>query len=251
MIESGFFNGIAGDRKYTAEQLNRMVTGFLSENGVFKNAYSGFKVGSYLNMTISVTTGRARMQEHFVNNLTPEYLTLEASDVMLNRYDAIVLCLYHDERVVRLEVKQGAYAEAAIKPTPERTAEKYEMVLAYVYVAAGVTKITENDIIDTREDEALCGYVKLLADGVNASVTKLENEVYLEEDTTSINAGISQIDTETDCITVDVNGIMLKEDVDYNITGTGSETTINFPNKMDVGNNIGITVIKPVLEVVQ
>ena len=249
MIESGFFYSIEGDRKYNADKINSGLSGFLSETGVYKKVGGGFRVIACEGMTIAVVTGRARICERFVTNISTEHLTLEAADIMLNRYDAVVLCLGYEEREIRLEVKKGANATNPVKPEPERSMEKYEIVLAYVYVAAGATKISEQQIQDTRADEAVCGFAKLLVDGVKVGIKKLENVILLEENTDSINAGISDIDIENDSIIVDVNGIMLKEGREYEITGTGSKTIINFKNTMDPFNEIGITVIKPVIEV--
>lgn len=249
MIESGFFNSINGDRKYNANTINSGLSGFLSETGVYKKVGEGFKVNAHENMTVMVGTGRARINERFVTNNAAEYLTLEVADIMLNRYDAVVLCLDYEMREIRLEVKQGTNATDPVKPLPERSIEKYEIVLAYIFVSAGTQVISADQVQDARGDEAVCGFAKLLVDGLKAGITKLENVIFLETETRSINAGINDIDIENDSIIVDVNGIMLKEGREYQIAGTGSNVTINFTNTMDAYNEIGITVIKPVLEV--
>lgn len=251
MLESGFFNSIDGDRKYNADSINSGLSGFLSETGVYKKVGGGLRVLAHENMIVAVTTGRARINERFVTNKAMEYLTLDAADIMLNRYDAIMLCLDYEKREIRLEVKKGTNATAAAKPIPERSTEKYELVLAYIYIPAGSTGVDAVNIEDKRADEAVCGFAKLLVDGIKAGIKKIENEIVLDTESNSVNAGIDGIDIENDSVIVDVNGIKLKEGKEYEITGTGSETVINFTYIMDKGNTIGITVIKPVLEVIE
>lgn len=158
--ESGFFNSVNHDRKYGADTFNKFFEGLITD-GVFLTVGNKLAVQPSSGMTIQVATGKGWFFNHWVRNTTPYQLTLEASDVTLNRYAAI--CVRVDEtltaRTADIYVKYSDIASSPKKPGMVRSETVHEYCLAYVYIKAGATSIGASNIIDTRADSTLCGYV--------------------------------------------------------------------------------------------
>jgi hypothetical protein len=160
MWESGFFNSVNGDRVYNAEQMSSIFEGLITD-GVYESVGNKCAVQPNSGMTIQVASGRGWCKRHWFNNTTPHLMTLEASDVTLNRWCAV--CIKADDtdsvRTVTPTLKYSEYATTPVKPVPENSETVKELILAYVYIKAGATEITASDIEDTRGNNELCGWV--------------------------------------------------------------------------------------------
>jgi len=170
MWESGFFNSVNGDRVYNAEQLSSIFEGLITD-GVYESVGNKLAVQPSAGMTIQIASGRGWCKKHWFNNTTPYQMTLEASDVTLNRWCAV--CIKADDtesvRDAKPTLKYSEYATTPVKPTPTNTETVKELVLAYVYIRAGATEITASDITDTRADEAICGWVTGLIEQLSSA----------------------------------------------------------------------------------
>lgn len=249
MIESGFFNAVNGDRTYNADDFNEFFNGILSDNGVYKKYGDGLQVVAGSGMSVNISTGRARIQKHFVNVPSVENVTLQASSMTLNRYDAIVLRYDQQGRTITATVVTGTPASSPVKPAITRNANTYDICLAYVYVPANSSSVSNSNITDTREDTAVCGYCKLQIDTVNAGIREYTNVVSISTATATVNIGISEYDADNDVLFADINGLLLVQDVDYTVSGTGSAAKLNLTSQIKAGNVIGFRVIKSVIEV--
>lgn len=160
MWESGFFNSVNGDRVYNAEQMSSIFEGLITD-GVYEAIGDKLAVQPSGGMTIQVASGRGWCKKHWFNNTTPYQMTLEASDVTLNRWCAV--CIKVDEsdsvRDAKPSLKYSEYATTPVKPLPENSETVKELILAYVYIKAGAGEITASDITDTRGNSELCGWV--------------------------------------------------------------------------------------------
>ena len=157
----GFFNSVNGDRVYNADQISEMFDGLITD-GVYQNVGDGMQVVATDGMVINVSTGRARINSQWAKVDAPYSLTLNSAHVTLNRYTAICLRLNISEREIELITRDGVNATAPVKPAIVRNGNYYELILAYVYVKAGATKITQSNIEDTRANTNLCGIVSSL-----------------------------------------------------------------------------------------
>ncbi len=160
MWTSGFFNSVNGDRLYNADQLSRIFEGLITD-GVYESVANKLAVQPNSGMTIQIATGRGWFGRHWVNNDSEYTMTLSDSDVILNRYVAVVIKV-DDTDAVRDAVpylKYGEFATNPVKPTMTRTETVKEYCLAYIYVGAGVSEITASVIEDARGDESVCGWV--------------------------------------------------------------------------------------------
>ena len=160
MWSSGFFNSVNGDRLYNAQQMSEIFEGLITD-GVYESVGNKMAVQPNSGMTIQIATGRGWFGKHWVNNDSEYTLTLAQSDVILNRYVAVCIKV-DDTDAVRDAVpylKYSDFATTPVKPSMIRTETVKEYCLAYIYIKAGATAITASDIIDTRADESLCGWV--------------------------------------------------------------------------------------------
>ena len=166
-ITSGFFDSVDDDRLYTAEQMSSYFDGIVS-NGVYENIGQRLVVASANDgMKISVGTGRAIIQSHWMVNDTPAELTLDPADVSGNRLDAIVLRLDMTARSITLTVKKGtAVSGNPSMPAITRTATVYELYLASVAVPKGAT---QPGMITDLRPSSYCGWVTGVIQQVDTS----------------------------------------------------------------------------------
>lgn len=157
---SGFFNSIDNDRLYNADQMSEIFDGLITQ-GVYESIGKKLAVQPNSGMTIQINTGRGWFGSRWVKNDSEYLLTLEDSDVLLNRYAAICIRadLADSARTAEPYIKYSDFATSPVKPAMERTEFVKEYCLAYVLIKGGATEITAADITDTRPNTSLCGWV--------------------------------------------------------------------------------------------
>lgn len=146
-ISSGFYNSLNGDRRYNAEQMSALFDTIIND-GVFANVGTAFEVKSTGGMKVSIGIGRAWFNSTWLYNDSPISLTLSASEVLLDRYDAVVLEIDHTESVRAGDIKiiKGTPSSNPQFPSMTSETEVHQYPLAYIYVKAGVTEITQANI---------------------------------------------------------------------------------------------------------
>lgn len=169
-ITSGFFNSVNGDRTYNADQMSTYFKGLVS-NGVFENVGGAMQVLAGTGMTVQVQTGRAIIGDalKWVENDAALDVTINASHVTLNRYTAVVIQLDLTNREVNIITVDGANATNPVKPTMINSVTIKQLCLAYIYVGAGATSISQSNIQDTRANTNLCGWITGLVDQVDTT----------------------------------------------------------------------------------
>ena len=153
-VTYGFFNSVAGDRKYNAEQMTDFYTGICSQ-GVFQSVDNGLQVVAGTGMTVKVKTGRAIIQNKWVKNDAELTLNITAASSTLPRITAVIIKLNDNNRTITITTKDGEYASSPVAPSMTREGGIYEMALAYVSVAASATSVT---VTDKRSDTGVCGW---------------------------------------------------------------------------------------------
>ena len=155
-VSSGFFDSVSGDRVYNAEQMSNYFDGIVSD-GVFENVGNRLLVRPASGqMKVTVDTGRALIRCHWFKNDDIETLTLDPSDMQLNRIDAIALRLDMNSREITLHVKRGTPAQTPTMPEITRNDEVYELYIASVLVNRGAASPTS--VTDLRPS-SYCGWV--------------------------------------------------------------------------------------------
>lgn len=200
MAESYFpFNSVDGDRVYKAEDFRNYFAQFIG-NGVFYANANALKVTENGGMQVAVNAGAGWVAGAGYINDSTLALTLANADGALNRIDRVVLRCSYTERSIYVAVLQGAYSAQPVAPDLTRSADKYELALADVYVAAGATSITQTNITDQRLNTSLCGIVTGLIEQADTTDIFNQFEQYLSEFKTTYIADIEQwtSDQETD-----------------------------------------------------
>ena len=88
---TGYYNSLNGDRKYNAETMSKYFAGLFTR-GVLQNYNGKFVVTANGGMKINVKTGKAFFSDgKWIENTADIILTLDPSDVILNRIDRVVL----------------------------------------------------------------------------------------------------------------------------------------------------------------
>lgn len=146
-VTSGFFNSLNGDRKYNAEQMSAIFDGIIN-NGVFANIGTVFAVKASTGLEVMVGSGRAWFNSAWLYNDTPLPVALEQSELVLNRYDAVVIEIDHADsgRMGSIKVVKGTPGSSPSKPTLTKTDYINQYPLAYIYRAAGSTTISQSNI---------------------------------------------------------------------------------------------------------
>lgn len=159
--KSSFFNSVAGDRKSGADSFAAYFASFIT-NGVFPNPGTNLQVVSNSDMTVTVSIGKGWIAGYFYLNDAVLILPIDVADGVLKRIDRIALRMDVVDRSIVAVVKKGTFASSPVALALQRDADAYELALADVYVAAGVTSITGAAITDQRMNTALCGWVNSL-----------------------------------------------------------------------------------------
>ncbi|MBQ1575104.1 MAG: hypothetical protein IIZ78_28575, partial [Clostridiales bacterium] len=245
-IKYGFFNSVSGDRKYNADDISNYFLKLISD-GVFATPATCMQVVESSGMNVNVSAGWAFLRCKWINNTTYESLTIEPSDLVLNRIDRVVLRLDPSvsSRNITIAVKKGTAAATPEPPELTRISDGiYELSLAQIAVNAGATAITQAEITDERPDADVCGYVAGLIDQIDAanlfaqfqsafdqwfetvqttvkSTTIMYELVHeyetSEDDEDEIPIGIPTFNSALDTLNVFVNGMKLVKDVDYTL----------------------------------
>ena len=170
-IEGYFFNAVENDGVYDRVYNAEDVTSYLNQivgDGVFPNPSTQLQVRASSGMNVIVGAGSGWINGHKMINTADMTLTLDASDALLDRADAVIFFVDYDEREMGIAVKKGALGSAAVVPPAlTRNSSRYEMCLAYIAVPSQITAITAAQITDTRGNSSLCGYVQGLIQQVD------------------------------------------------------------------------------------
>lgn len=279
-ITYGYFNSVNGDRTYNADQMSEYFDGLVS-NGVYESVGGALQVTAGSGMTVNVASGRGIINCKWLKNDAVLTLDITQAHAVLNRYTAVVMRLDIVNRLMTITTKDGTNASNPVKPTMQNDGTMVELCLAYIYIGAAVTSITQANIEDMRPSN-LCGWVTGLIQQVDTSQlflqwqTAYENyynemtedfnnwfsdlteqlrvDTYLQRyyKRTVLQSGVSNIIpmdmagytySSSDIINVYINGLFAAPDVDYLIDTRGNVPQLH-PNASAAGTEILIVVIK-------
>lgn len=143
----GFYNSLNGDRKYDATQMSTIFDGII-ENGVFAKIGSAMTVTADSGLTVKVGTGRAWFNHTWTLNDAILPITAEASELILDRIDAVVLEINFNEdvRANSIKIVKGTPASKPAKPVMIDNDFIHQHPLCYIYRKANSTEILQSDI---------------------------------------------------------------------------------------------------------
>lgn len=165
-VTSGFYNSMNSDRRYDSDQMSKIFDGIIAD-GVYATIYNQFAVSSNEGMTIQVDTGRAWFNHRWVLNDGILLLTIDQSEVLFDRIDAVVIEVDNSDMVRNgfIKVVKGTPSATPSKPTLTKSDTINQYPLAYITVGTGVTEITTADIqnaVGTSECPFVTGVVSVM-----------------------------------------------------------------------------------------
>lgn len=175
-----FWNSDNGDRKYNADSFERWLRKFFT-SGVFEG---DLQVLASSGMTVMVQTGYANLFGKVGLFETVSSITLDTPNSRYPRIDTIVVERDDTNRIIQVKNVTGAYSGDNPQPTTptwDETSGIYQLVLAQIYVGAGVSEITQADITDTRTDTTICGYITGTVQEMDFSQFAAQFESYFEQ----------------------------------------------------------------------
>ena len=174
------FNSSSGDRVYKAEDWASYFSAFIS-NGVFPQPDAGLQVLENENMQISVNPGFGFINGYMFWEENETYLTVATADGSFSRIDRVVLRWSLEDRMIYLDILQGATATDPVAPDLTQDDDVWEICLAEIDVAAGATEITQSMITDTRYDSDLCGICAGLIDQIDFTEITVQFESFFAQ----------------------------------------------------------------------
>lgn len=162
------FVGGQWDRTFNSAD-DRARYGSLVSNGVFADPANNLQVFENTGMKILLKRGKAWINGAFYENDGDRLMQISEADPVLNRIDSVVLTLSLSARKIIVGIKRGAPSARPVRPTLSRTTSEYQIAVADIYVGAGVGKITQSQIVDTRFEKERCGIVHGLIDQIDTT----------------------------------------------------------------------------------
>lgn len=242
-VSSGFFNSVKGDRKYNAEQMSAIFDGIIND-GVFASVGTAFAVNATTGNIIQVGIGRAWFNSTWIYNDAVLSITADDSDILLDRYDALVIEVDRTDavRMASVKFKMGTAASTPQYPTLTKSTNVNQYPLAYIYRKAGSTAIAQSDITNCIGTSS-CPYVTgiLEVQNIDKIVAQWESEfddwfsgikISLEGDVAaSLTNKVAELEAKA------ASNRHFYNYEQYNPTNTGYNTLLEFINGFLVPNN--------------
>ncbi len=177
--EYGFFASKDHDRRYSADDFSAFFNDFFT-NGVLGSETNALMVTAAGDMDISIAAGTAYINGHWYRKSSAQVLSLGDSDTVYGRTDAVVIRCDLEKRMVYPFIIEGVPEETPAQPLPVRNEKCYDLVLAYIDVAANCVEVTEVDITDKRGFDDVCGFVTSAIDHIDTSALFAQYEAQWE-----------------------------------------------------------------------
>lgn len=146
-LEFGFYDSYEHDRLYTAENMNDIFEGVLTD-GVYAGVGDHFVVKPAIGLQVTVGTGRAWFKMTWNKNRTVAPLNLDASDPVYDRIDTVCIRV---RKNINIRINDFYIYKGTVSPTPQPPAlievdDTYYLPLANVTVRANSGDISAGDI---------------------------------------------------------------------------------------------------------
>lgn len=261
--KSGFFNAlnVGGeyDRTYNADDYSDNLAVVIN-NGVLRSNNDDLNV-SVEGRKVTVAAGRAWINGHYYKNDSPVGFVVPSAPTAGSRYDRIMLRFDNSlsKRQISLTYVAGLAGNTPTRPTPTRSGNIYDLVIATIYTQAGETSV---QVEDNRADKNLCGWVYSTS-GDGSFFTSLDNafwawfnerkdtlssvtlfkrytwEKTIVAETNVVQFIIPQYDPETCFVEVYVNGI-------YDSRHTVNSNYVTFQGTLIAGTVVTVNAYKSI-----
>lgn len=219
---SGFFNAILDSTsgqylpRYDAAQFARKFSLYFT-NGIFYNNGNALQVSAAGGLKLQVAAGAVNINGYEGINDALTEIQLEAADSIYPRYDGVVVRLDLQNKKIDLHIIKGVASTTPTAPTIDnlsRNSNIYDLLLAYVYINAGATSITNANITDTRGNSNVCGFVTGTVNQLSTSAFWQQwqaafNE-YAEQQESAFNIWWDSI--KSTLATIDASALIVRQD---------------------------------------
>ena len=184
-------------RAYSSNLIARILARYMC-NGVFQNPSTNLQVLQNEDMTVLVKEGAANISgRHFLEE-SDRVLTVQGADANLDRIDTVVLRLNLDQSALAIDlyIVKGTAAATPLAPELTRNVSVWELGLANLFIAKGVTTVTQERITDTRLDSARCGVVASIVGDTDTAAFYAQVQADLAAFRATQQAGFAQWSAE-------------------------------------------------------
>lgn len=180
-VSFGFYDSLNGDRKYTAVQFSYLFNSLIKD-GIFMHVGEHLNVKEGTGMQVNVGSGFAWFNSTWTRNDADYPLSIEISDLLQDRIDAIVLEVDEtvSSRTNSIKVITGTPSSDPQKPSLTNTADIHQYPLAYVTVGVGATSITQANIENCIGTDP-CPFVTGVLDTIDATTLIAQWEAQFNE----------------------------------------------------------------------
>lgn len=164
------------DRAIDADRFGEFIGSFFSEGVFNKPDGLSFDITENGDMSVTISDGRAFLNNKWYCLDAPKIITLEPAHGTLHRIDAITIRKNYAERKAQIIIIKGVSSTNPIAPRIERDPTgNYDLQIYQIRIRAGATSINRADITDMRLNNNVCGVVVMNADHIDT--TTLYNQV--------------------------------------------------------------------------
>lgn len=180
-VTYGFFNSLNGDRRYDALQLSRIFDGII-EDGVYQNIGDALMVRAGTGMNVIVGVGRAWFNHTWTLNDAPLPLSIEPSELVASRIDAVVLDVNADILTRKNDiiiVKGDPTTQIPQRPILIKDENHWQYALSYITIPAMSTEISQSNMVNVvgmSETPFVTGPLKTMS--INGMVAQWETQFY-------------------------------------------------------------------------
>ena len=167
MLTYGFFNSKNNDRLYDATDFGSIFDGVIND-GVYMGIGNHLAVSADgKSMKVTIGTGRAWFDHTWTLNTSAYELTIEQSELIQDRIDAVVLDVDHREnyRANSFMIVKGERSSNPQKPTLIKQEYHKQYPLAYIRIRSEATTLSQTDItnaIGTSECPFVTGIIQTI-----------------------------------------------------------------------------------------
>ena len=281
VIDGGFFDSVNGDRKYSAEEMNRPYKRVITE-GIFATPQgtpsTDFQVISANDgMKITIRKGEGLIGGKWASSENDITVTVPANGGTTTRYDSIFLRSDNMLSVREISIQYRTGSEDV--PPKEENLKVKEYRIANIRVSPTTSHISQSSIIDLR-GSAECPWITGLINQVDTSTLFVQYQTEYREffntaksefrkwaesvadklstyimfadfmsnfrtvnpETTTIPINIPSYNRSKDILNVFVNGSRLAVNADYIVSDDG--TNIILTNPLYAGNRVDFQVLQ-------
>lgn len=156
------------DRAESSDFLADFISSIV-RSGVLAVPGDSFQVMAGEGMTVQIRPGFGVIAGRFARDDETSTVVISAADLQNMRIDRVILRANYPERLCEIIVRAGAPAANPQPPELQSGGDYDELCLAEVSVRVGQTSISQSDIVDTRADTSICGWVTQAIQQVDTS----------------------------------------------------------------------------------